>query len=437
MKNKKVRRWLQIKVFIGLGVLVAAAAAVIYYINLLSHENYAKQELLSVVKQLQVQGEAINRRGSTYAKNPPRDYSPYFRDVAIFYPDFMVDLNEFENGINQVAALAAGLPQHRFSTNDGVLGSSIHNLREQWGKFKSGFLEKLGADLNEPRLEWGAEYVEENKKLFNLVTGLLVKSIEKEVNTQLEANSQLAVRAITAGCIALFLGIVWFYMSVVRRIAGTITGCRRVAQGDFGYELPVHGNDELAALAEAFNTLSARTRFVVTMLSDLQSYGGLDDKMQTLWEQASGYLPMEWVGLWELSPNNRSFLLLSSRTNIPVSVATQAKLLSASKNDTHILEISRNARAVKYDNLRGAASSLPNGRLVRELTKMGLVNSALIVPLESSGGWKGILVFVAADQNAYSDEQLELMMNLSPFMANGFEISRSSGVPAKEMTVPA
>ncbi|MDH5393604.1 MAG: HAMP domain-containing protein [Gammaproteobacteria bacterium] len=422
MKNN-TNNWLQIKVFAGLGGLLVGAVSVIVVINMLAHENHANQTLLSHVSQLEVQGQAIKRRASTYARLAPREFPAYFRDLKIFYPDFMQDLEAFEQQIMHITTVATALPRDSFHARDKTLLTSIHNLNSNWQQFKQGFLKQLGDDLKEPRLEWGADYVQENQALINSITGMLIVTIENVIQKQLAANKQLTNNAFISAGTLLVIGIVWFYLSVIRRITLTVKGCQRVAQGDFGYSLPTRGNDELSALAVAFNTLSARTRFVVTMLSKMHQQHNIETKIDSLYKQASGYLPIEWLGLWQLKPEDNSLRLMSMRSERSASNSMQQTLIKVTASDQQLISICAASSAVKYDNLAEVASQLPKTGLMREIIKMGLLNSVLMVPLKADQGWQGLLVCVAAEHDAYSDEQLTLMENLSPFIANGFALA--------------
>lgn len=108
------------------------------------------------------------------------------------------------------------------------------------------------------------------------------------------------------------------------------------------------------------------------------------------------------------------------RSDRPMPGALQQSLIKAAENDQHLLSMTKELSPVKYDNLSELTNSIPNAKLVREILKLGLLKSELIVPLTSDNGWKGLLVFVATDTAAYTDEHLELLGNLSPYMANGF-----------------
>ncbi|MDH5256805.1 MAG: HAMP domain-containing protein [Gammaproteobacteria bacterium] len=419
--KKRIIKWLQIKVFLGLGALVFGAASIIFYINLLAQENHNNQQLLSYVKQLDVQGQEIKRRSSTYANNAPREYNTYYRDLVIFYPDFMLDLDAFGKLIAHIAKTASEIPKNDLQQPDTSVTVSITNLQSNWQNFRRGFLDKLGSDLKEPRLEWGADYVQANQQLINLITGQLITKIDNAIQRQLATNSQLTTTVMQISAILVLLGAIWFYFSVIRRISQTVNGCQRVAQGDFGYQLNIRGNDELSALASAFNILSARTRFVVNLISKMHSQESVDNKVSSVCTEATGYLPIEWLGLWHYDNTNNSLELMSMRSERTMTDSTRSSLITATTHDAHLIEILSKNRPIKYSNLAEQISQLPSAKLMLEIRKMGLLNSVLIVPLKSDNDWQGVMVLVASDADSYSDEQIELMANLSPFMANGFE----------------
>lgn len=416
----RTTNWLQIKVIAGLCGLLVGAAIVVGYLGLLADENHASQGLLSRVRQLEVQGQAIQRRGMTYANNAPRDFAPYERDMIIFYPDFMQDLSLFDRQLTAVAKAATDLPGGYFHASNKALTNSVRQMQSTWQIFQKGLQDKLGSNPAEPRLEWGAEYVRDNQALINSLTGALIHTIDSAVLSRLDKNADLTVAAVAIAGSLLLIGVIWFYWSIVRRISLTVRGCQRVAQGNFGYQLPIRGNDELTMLAKAFNSLSARTRLVLTMLSKMHRTGSAESKIASLWTEASGYLPMQWLALWQINSIDSSLQLMNLRSDRPIRDPIQKALESSAKNDAQLFSLCLETQPIKVDNLVDYALNRPNARLMRELVKMGHLNSLLLVPLASEDGWKGLLMFVASAPAAYTDEQVELMGNLSPYMANGF-----------------
>jgi nitrate/nitrite-specific signal transduction histidine kinase len=422
---QRTANWLQIKVVAGLGALLLGAAAIVGYLGLLAQENNASQELLSRVRQLDVQGQAIQRRGVTYANNAPRDFAPYERDMIIFYPDFMRDLNAFEKQLGEVATAAAAVPSGHLHEANTMLTESVEQMQAGWQRFRRGLQAKLGDNPAEPRLEWGAEYVRDNQALINNLTGALIRTVDKAIQGRLDKNAELTLTAVAGAGGLLLLGVIWFYLSVVRRISMTVSGCQRVAQGDFGYQLPERGNDELTTLARAFNSLSARTRFVLTMLSKMHRSGSAESKTESLWAEASGYLPMQWLGLWQANPADGSMRLLSLRSDKPIADAVMDSLENLARHDTQLLRMAMERQPAKVGKLAEYVLKTPNARLLRELVKIERLNSVLLVPLVSDDGWRGLLVFLAAAPAAYTDEQIELLGNLAPYMANGFAQART------------
>lgn len=420
MPTQRIIPWLQLKVFIGLAGLCLGALAIIYYVNQVANENYKDLELLSSVKQLNVQAESIKRRANTYAQNAPRDYEPYFRDIVIFYPDFINDLDAFEQRIKDITAATNSLSKNTDNINHQQIVSSINNLNNNWNTFRKGLAEKLGPDLKEPRLEWGADYVQENQSLVNNITGELITSIETAIMNKLDHNSQLTNNAYIGAAIISLLGIIWFYLSIVRRINITVKGCQRVAGGDFGYQLPVKSKDELGSLAIAFNHLSARTRFVITALSKLNAHDTTSDKIAALVNESKGYLNIELFGFLSFSNKTHQFNLKGLYSERKISDRINTSLAKAAKADRLLLKASEAGTTLKYDHLSESAIQLRHSPLLQEIIKMGLLDSALIVPMQADNGQKGMMLLVASDSNAFNDEQRSLMDNLSPYIANGF-----------------
>ena len=183
-------------------------------------------------------------------------------------------------------------------------------------------------------------------------------TIDKAIQQQLKENDQLSIYAISSAGMLLVFGVIWFYFKVVRRITLTVKGCQRVAQGDFGYQLTTNGNDELSALATAFNILSARTRFVLTMLTKMHRQGSAESKVDSLWQEAGDYLPIQWLGLWKINQKDNSLTLMSMRSDRPMNNAIQQSILSVSKNDQHLLSLSHQGIPVKYDDLSKSATAI-------------------------------------------------------------------------------
>lgn len=412
------RNWLQIKVLIGLAVLLLGTASVLGYLSMLASENHASQELLSRVRQLDTLGQAIQRRSVTYANHAPRDYEPYNRDVIIFFPDFMRDLQAYEAQalIVHEAATRPGNP----IADDTRITATVTRLLQDWRKFMTGFREKIGDNPAEPRLEWAAEFVRDNNAMIASLTVNLIRDMEQAIQQRLARNDTLSRTALIVAGLGLLLGVVWFYYNVARRIGLTVRGCQRVAQGDFGYQLPIRGNDELARLGQAFNTLSARTRLVVNMLSRMHRPSSHDDKLAMLLAEATGYLDVQTLSLWQAEPDGAHTRLLSLRGAPDLDETTKHTLRNLGRADAHLAQLCQTTQAIKIDNLSDYILHTPHARLLRELAVGSAQNSALLVPLATEDGWRGLLLFSAASPAAYTDEQTELMGNMSGYMAHGF-----------------
>ena len=127
--------------------------------------------------------------------------------------------------------------------------------------------------------------------------------------------------------------------------------------------------------------------------------------------------------------------LVVAHTERKLSDSLKNAISQAANTDQHLLAICNSNTTVKFDDLHSVSTEIPDAILVRELSRAGLLNSALCVPLNADSGWKGLIVFVARDAATYTDEQVELMGNLAPFMANGFAQSDKEPVGADNLKV--
>lgn len=413
-------KWLQIKVFIGLGLFLVSAVAITGTLWLLVQESHTSHELLSHARQVEVLGQAVQRRGLTYVAHAPRDYDTYGRDVVIFYPDFLRDLDAFDQALGATERIAQTLPMHGLGAPEGKLMQALGQMRRDWTTFRQGFAAKVGDNPNEPRLEWGAEFIRDNQPLLNQLTGELIITVETLIQERLTRINELAQWVLILGSSFVIIGIIWFYTNIIRRVEQTVAGCQRVASGDFGYQLPLRGHDEMTQLAAAFNNLSARARLVLMMLDKMQRADAIAHKLASLWQESRSYLPMEWLGLWRLDATGQNLELQSVQTLKPLPDTRFKHLAQVAQNDASLLYLAQNSQPSKIDDLSSFVTSQPNARLLRELLKQEKLQSALLVPLHAEDGWRGLLVFVTTNPGAYNNEQTQLLANLSTLLANGF-----------------
>lgn len=84
---------------------------------------------------------------------------------------------------------------------------------------------------------------------------------------QLARSNAIVLAALEMTLVALFSFILGLWLT--RQIRALEIGARRISQGDFGYQLPVKGKDELARTTQAFNSMSEQLERLYSELSQV------------------------------------------------------------------------------------------------------------------------------------------------------------------------
>lgn len=406
-----MRNGLQWKVLAGLVILTVVTVGSQLWNNSLYRTSVARYTVLGEVRQLETTGEALLGRGQHYVNNAARDFESYARDVALFKRELIGDVERFDATLKSLQRNIA--TAHAISDDDLVAG--IAKLDGEWAGFRSGLSEQLGPDENEPRLEWGARFVSNNQPAINAQVHALVERFQSATDSDSRKAAASGIGSVLASIIVTAIALAWFFFGVTQRIRATVTGCQRVASGDFGYQMPVGAKDELGQLAIAFNSLSSRTRLVLSLLDHLQRRSNLATTFVELARESAPYIPTDWLALIEVSESGNDGMV-----RYAVSSAPKTALLNERVSLLGLLTQREFAKATTTNlpDLRRHAVEHGESRLARELARLGY-QSALLVPLNTGGEWRGLLVFAHANPGAFADDQVKLMGSLAPMLANG------------------
>ncbi|MEM9531151.1 MAG: HAMP domain-containing protein [Pseudomonadota bacterium] len=421
---------LRVRALLGLILFVLLAViASVYQINVLQNaeENF---ERLGQLTLLEDQTAALAASSQNYLENAPRDFDSYARDLKVFLHDIRgdfdaleVELSNVESGFanNQKLALPAFFQSAlNLSPDLEAVQTSLDASRAAWSDFRSGFEEKMGDDPEEPRLEWGAEFVVENRAGFEGQVMTMVKTYRAFLGTQ-SALSQRVVFGL-AGTLAIFglLGLLWFYLRVVRRIGQTTDACIRVANGDFGYSLRVSGNDEITLLSRAFNLVSSRSQLVVKLLSEIQQTQRVEDCLATVIGASGTYLPVAWTGLLLPQPDGSGYHVSNALPPQTLAQWPDRSCGAASRLGTQLGQALLSGDPVLVDDLPELAVAHPQDAFLRDFVRATQIKSLVALPMTSPKGWQGVLLF-GSRSAVYREDQTALLRKLGPALAMHFE----------------
>ncbi|WP_096086956.1 HAMP domain-containing protein [Agaribacterium haliotis] len=418
-------------VFVLLFIVVAAT---LQYLNAIGESQAKHYTMLSDLGQLEDASLNLKARGEYYIANAPRDYESYFRDVAVFNQQMQSDIHSFDNKLKRVATdyqqqqLTHGLQGKLFRENWQELAAEIKLSETHWAKFQQGLNQALGTDKNEPRLEWGAQYIVENadsltSKLQNMI------GLYRELIHLTDQNSrQLAFWASLITALGMLLALV-LVQWLVWRVGRTAAASHRVANGDFGYQLADKRKDEIGLMTSAFNSLSGRIGFILNLLTKLNSSRQPGDALAAFWNDSQSYLDADWMGLLIQDKQGQKLVLTHQQSDTQVSTWRHriVNLDSGSKLEQDIAECIKQKKSLWVEDVRAKNTDISGALFFRELIQKTMLRSFVVMPLlNDDHSWKAALVVGKGVHKQFNEEQLELLQNLSPIIGSIFANATSN-----------
>ncbi len=414
---------LQISVLLGVAFFLSMVLANnLYQLQTLktSEKNY---QLLGEVRQLFEISKGFIRSSNNYQINAARDFESYNRDKQIFLKDLLEDMTHFSElleslsnrTVNEAADIVPGPLQAVFGQKISKphLQVVVSDTAREWERFYSRFMQRLGENEDEPRIEWGVEHILQNGMSVDDAVGKLTSTYENYLDEQAVLARRMSEAGILGIAILGLLGLVWFYQRITRRISQTAKACARVANGDFGYTLPVKGSDELTVLSRAFNLLSSRSEMVLALLSQLQDAKNLTDGLGAIVRTSGNYLPIAWCGMAIPQPDG------SVQITSALPQATMQSLAAPVSSSSHLGgEINQSVsggRGTILDNVKDLASRHQNDPHLQALAKTVKLESMLCLPMVNNQ-WKGVLL-LGTRSGVYENHHKEFMEVLGPLMA--------------------
>lgn len=361
---------------------------------------------LSLAQEVNLRADVIHRKAVIYKDVAPRDYPAYNRDVLLFYPLLLQDLGLLDQSVSKLAAI---------ETTASVEAAALSaQLLQDHLAFETGLRQQLG-DLDEPRLEWGAEFLAANAPAIGGLANQLEAALSAGVDAQLAKVGAVQLASWIAGAIFVASLLLWFWLRVTRRVAVAADTCRKLADGEFGTEIDDASRDEIGQFSKAFNALSGRTRVVLGVLDRLPPDASADMGFETLWQESQGYLDHSWQGLFELDAGSATARLIHSRTLpgldihlVPGQELPIAAMIEAKGFDANLTAF--------WDDLRRHTLDQNQARLLRELSRRGLRTLALVKIERAANGPERLLAFAWKGSQASDAGVARFLGGLSQFL---------------------
>ncbi len=401
-------------------LVVIALTNTVFFIQSIAVEKVSALAIEDLNKVAQDIG-GLQVQGETYIQNAPRDYDAYFRDVALYYQQFnesfesiVADQKSFQDNFSSLEGhvLWMILSNESFSSLN-----EVEALREMMQRFEADFIDKLGSK-EEPRLEWAADVINTSLPQINSTIETTIEVFQTQLD-HYKSRSKFTAYVLSALIVAIaILFSFWFLVAVVQRLRRSADSCQRIADGDFGFEIPSEGNDELGNLVNSFRSVSSRFNIVLSLMDELSKSRTPQDSIDKIMTICGDYFDIHWVGLFYVEENQDVRLVAASPTStlkrwfsLPLR-AENGNLASIITRHITIAEpwIIKNVKAFSMDT--------GDSRLLRELIQDTHAQNLFGIPLPSQGGRDAMLVLASRGDKMLAGRSGEFLSTLSPLIVN-------------------
>lgn len=364
----------------------------------------------------------LHQQAQHYKTNAPRDFESYNRDVAVFYQQFQLQLTTISETFDRMYIAANEIGQSWLSPWILADESPMQDALDKqlgWSQFWNTFLTNLNAeigDVNEPRLEWGADHIlatQDNVEQRLLALKQSVEVAGQWFNQTYQSLSWMFSVAVMA---LIILVLAFFALFIIRPIVSTTKVCQAVAAGEYGKKVAINGTGETRQLQEAFNELSSRSKLLMDLVGDINKPSSIPSKLQTIYDSGKDALNCSWIGLMAFGDDRANL-----HSSVPVALDKNFKHRHVTLNKSFGRDL-LNAVETKWldlPNLRQLSMKRHDERFLRELHKNTMARHIVGYSFKCPKHIEFILMFACNLEEGFTPQQIDLIKTLATTMADG------------------
>ncbi|MCX7553207.1 HAMP domain-containing protein [Marinicella sp. S1101] len=356
----------------------------------------------------------MQEQSTQYKQNAPRDYESYNRDLKVFFTQLQDNLSTLKTQVESVAHQFYNRSSTTDLLLDGMLieknSQSFIAMEQASEIFDRGFREQIGDNPDEPRLEWGNDYIlNDTSGLFSSISSAHL-NFEALVEAQRKATVKFNWLAIGLIGLVMLLLFFWFNQTIVKRVIRVAKACREVALGNYGLRINDNSQDELGQLVEDFNHLSGRSKSILNLLNQLHIAPSKQQALEVIRQESRAIVNVS--GVYLLLPNKESFACSLIASDQPQEELVGKSLLS---NDTTIENILSKEYVLLSDLLSHTVSN-KQAHFSKYLLNQTHAHSVLSLPIKSHNK-SGVIVFTRNSKQGFQETQIQSLVSLSPLFA--------------------
>ncbi|MEQ1487122.1 MAG: HD domain-containing phosphohydrolase [Methylotenera sp.] len=395
-------------------MLVGTLSYTSYALNLRQHDYL----ILNLTGQLRVISLNMTNQARHYVAEAPDDNAKFTRDLGTYWQDLQKQTALYSKIVSALDARVidadlSGKTSHGkiYCTWDEQSRQQMNKTVAFWNSFNAELKHKIGDNINEPRLTWAAEYIEQNGAKLEASSERLANAFQRMMEEKLNAIRifQLLTAALSLAIFIIIL--VMIQKLIISPLNSTLKGFSRISNGDFSHQLPVLGRNEIGKMTSAFNRLTVRLNSMFRLTDRINQGKKLDEMLGFVHEEFQSFVPLDWVGVFYANPDGSKFTLERQFSQLQLSLK-EGDSFTANLGGLHTLSESPLT-------LNFTTSSATQGSLEAALVHNNL-RSAVYLPLLSKANNRAIMVFASADL-PYQQEHVDFISNIAATISHVLE----------------
>lgn len=383
-------------------------------------EQQSYNTLLNITSRLEQTAQSLVSLGMNYSMNVPQDSSSYERDVKLYYSAMHGQVEKLD-AITNSFMLAEFPPEltdypELFRPHlSPATEQAVSAVEEVWKDFRQGIMQALGNDSDMPRLDRASDYIAHYNAPLIASIKILLSRIQQQTDQRLTQVHRLHLGLLLAVVIITFGVFAWFFLAVLKPLRLAVDGFQKVAQGDFGYQVPTSGDNELALMTRSFNTLSLRMHAIFRLIDQLQRGSDLNETLGFVAKEFATLLPLDWVGALFVAGDSTMVLEGSYRAGQPETARRSRYPL----RKTLLLKALESGEPLHIPNMAAVGNRNPNFQFLNHLIDEG-IHDAIFLPITDASPIPGVLAFGTCTPDTYTAEHLELLTNIAGLITHSF-----------------
>jgi signal transduction histidine kinase/HAMP domain-containing protein len=403
-------------------VLIMLLFGTIFTLSMMAlQEQQSYNILLNITSRLEQTAQSLVSLGMNYSMNVPPDSSSYARDVKLYYSAMHGQVEMLDTITNSF--MLADFPPALTDYADPfqphltpATEQAVSAVEEVWKDFRGGIMDALGNDNDMPRLDLASDYIAHYNAPLIASINILLSRIRQQTDQRLTQVYQLHLGLLFAAVMITFGVFAWFFLVVLRPLRLAVDGFQKVARGDFGYQVPISSDNELALMTRSFNTLSLRLHAIFRLIDQIQQGSDLNETLGFVAKEFASLLPLDWVGALFVTCDNNTIVLEGSYRAGQPEIARRSRY---PLGNTLLLKALKSGEPLHIPNMSATGSQNPDFQFLNHLISEG-VQDAIFLPITDASPIPGVLAFGTCTADTYTPEHLELLTNIAGLITHSF-----------------